>query len=278
MKRIFSGAAVALAFLMVTPMGASARDRDIKDALRDVQDIRDELRDEDRRCEEAIKRGIKRVERDLEDVLDRPRLKDAEHAMDDLRDLMKDADRDCGRRVRRKLDSARDHLKDAIRDLEDDRRDDRRDRRDDRRDRRDDRRDEAPAVKQIKVDCWDKSDPGCHFVKNGKHPMGKAAWKGFLQSVKSSSPNVFQMLDQVKSVMGNNYITSKQLMVLVKQFKPNVFQMLDVVKACGPKVVDPQNGLGIGQPFQPNVFQAKDAVKVMSGQAHGKKLDNVVLE
>ena len=130
----------------------------------------------------------------------------------------------------------------------------------------------------ITVDCWDASDPGCRYMKGGRHPMGKAAWQGLLQSVKASQPNVFQMTDLVKAAVANQALTSKQLITLVEIFKPSVFQMLDVVRVCAPNVVDPQNGLGIAAVFQPHVFQGKDAVKLMASQAPGKKLDQVIYE
>lgn len=122
----------------------------------------------------------------------------------------------------------------------------------------------APAAPAY--NCWQDGDPGCSRTKNGQHAMDRDAFNALQTSVRSASPHVFQMLDRFKTSIGNGYLTSRQLGVIVEMFKPHVFQMLDAVKAAAPKLVDPQNGAGISEKFSPHVFQGNDAAKAIAAQ------------
>ncbi len=259
-----------LAVMVLAPMQADAGRGDLKDALSEVKEALDEARDDDDCSKRKVINPLKDVRDDLRDFIDdggKPRK--LKRIINDLRDVHEVAEDKCSRKVHKPLKRAVSSLRDAKDDL-----DDREDDREDRSARRE------KKAETIMIDCWDHSDPGCLFTRNGKHPMGKSAWKGFYNSVKSAGPSVFKQVDMVKAAMANNgnYITSKQLNQLVLLLKPNVFKMLDVVQLCAPRVVDAQNGLGIGQPFEPNSFKAKDAVKAISGQPHGIKVKNAKLQ
>ncbi len=124
-----------------------------------------------------------------------------------------------------------------------------------------------PPPPERRITCWQAGDPGCERTKDGKQPMDRDAFNALVASVRSASPHVFPMLERFKTVLGQNYLTSRQLAHVLDSFKPHVFIMLDVVKAGAPRLVDPQFGAGvISEKFSPHTMVGNDAAAVVSAQ------------
>lgn len=115
--------------------------------------------------------------------------------------------------------------------------------------------------------CWSPTDPGCGRARNGMFAMNRTAFASFMTLVRSAKPHVFTMKDRVQTGLGGQYLTSAQLVLLLQEFKPHIFPMLDVVKACAPRVVDPENGVGsVAHAFSPHTMIGSQAAAVLSAQ------------
>ena len=240
---------ILVASFTLVASSAVARGRDARDAANSLREAISAIDYAPRECRRAVREDVEAAQSQLRRADESP--SQLRHIRRSLDAALRDARAVCPRRVSSALLDATDALDGAISRA-----------RHVRRDRDDDVGEPAPRV----VDCWDRSDPGCYKTKNGQPPMGAAAFRGLMDSVRASSPHIFPMKDLVVAAMQNQYMTSKQLATLLPLFKPHVFPMVDVVKACAPKLVDPQNGTSISALLQPHVFPAQDAANAIAAQ------------
>lgn len=239
--------AVALAgvFLLVP---AVSRAGALGDALDALGDAIDEVQDEGGRCKREVLEALTDTRGDLKDLRRDFSKSDAKKAKRSLEKALDAAEDECPKKVVRAIEESLEAIEDALEDEDDDRGGGSRK-----------KKNKAPP-------CWNARDPGCNHTKNGNYPMNKAAFDSFLSGVRGAKPHVYPMQDMVKSMIGNQYLTSLQLSLIVEEFKPHVYPMQDVVKICAPRLVDPQNGGVVSTQFKPHVFPMQDVAALISAQ------------
>lgn len=222
----------------------------VGDALDELGTAIDAAKEEGGRCQRAVVGDLRDVVDELEGL---KRGKNAPRKLvRTLEKLVEAAEDECPRGVKKALSKALEALEDGKADEDEDEDDDR----------------GGKAKKRKKAaPCWNDNDPGCGGTRGGHPPMSRAAFDSLMTAVRGAKPHVFPMQDVVKSMMGNQYLTSMQLGILVEEFKPHVFPMQDVVKVCAPKLVDPQNGGVVSAKFQPHVFPMQDVARLISAQS-----------
>lgn len=246
MHDLLRSSVLGLALCAASPALASP----VGDALDELGAAIDAAKDEGGRCQRAVVGDLRDVVDELEGL---KRGKNAPRKLiRTLEKLVEAAEDECPRGVKKALTKALEALEDGASADEDDDEDD---------------RGGKSKKKKKAAPCWNEQDPGCGSTRGGNPPMSRAAFDSLMTAVRGAKPHVFPMQDVVKSMMGNQYLTSMQLAVLVEEFKPHVFPMQDVVKVCAPKLVDPQNGGVVSAKFQPHVFPMQDVARLISAQS-----------
>jgi hypothetical protein len=93
--------------------------------------------------------------------------------------------------------------------------------------------------------------------------MDRATFEGFIGSLRST-PSDLTKADMSKSVLASNYLTAKQLAVVMDQFNSDLVR-LDVAKFAAPHVTDPMHALGLASKFRSSL-NASEFTKVMAAQ------------
>ncbi len=106
-------------------------------------------------------------------------------------------------------------------------------------------------------------DPGCPLMRDGQYSMDRGAFDGFIGSLQNN-PSDLTRRDMAFSVLNRNYLTARQLGQLLSVFSSDLVKM-DVARAAAPRVVDPQNALGLASMFASSL-QQRDFVSLMSQQ------------
>lgn len=242
---------ITLAMVLTVSAPGLAHAGPVADALEALGDAIDEVSDEGGRCKREVLDTLNDAEDDLKDLKRDFDAKDAKKLQRSLEKAAKAAKSDCSKKAVKALNEAIDALDDALADAGDD-------------EEEDDRG--SSKKKKKKAVCWNNSDPGCDHTKNGNSPMNKAAFDSFMSAVRGAKPHVYPMQDMVKSMIGNQYLTSMQLSIVVEEFKPHIYPMQDVVKICAPRLVDPQNGGVVSAQFKPHVFPMQDVAQLIAAQ------------
>jgi hypothetical protein len=112
-------------------------------------------------------------------------------------------------------------------------------------------------------DCGTGQDPGCSMQRAAHWAMDGETFSGFYQSQKSTSSDLARA-DMCRSVLGNNWITAKQLGMLLELFNSDLVR-LDVAKVAAPHTVNPQHALGLTSKFRSSLLQ-RDFTALMSQQ------------
>ena len=107
------------------------------------------------------------------------------------------------------------------------------------------------------------SDPGCTMTRDGKYAMDADTWSGFYQSLKSQ-PNEITREEMTEKMLKKNYLTAKQLGLLLDLFN-NEITRLDVAKFAASHVVNPQHALGFSSKWN-NSISAGEYTEIISEQ------------
>ena len=112
-------------------------------------------------------------------------------------------------------------------------------------------------------DCGTGADPGCTVQRNGLWAMDRAAFEGFLTSLRAARGE-FARGDIASSVLSRNAVTAMQLGIVLDQFASE-FRKMEVAKVAAPRVVNPQAAVGLSAKFS-STFNQREFVELMSRQ------------
>lgn len=121
----------------------------------------------------------------------------------------------------------------------------------------------APPPPPVARDCGTPADAGCAMQRNGRFAMDRDTWLGFFGSVQANNSDLTKA-DMCKSVLAANYVTAKQLGLLLDLFNSDLVRF-DVAKLAAPHTVNPQHALGLASKFRSGLIQ-NDFTKLMAEQ------------
>ncbi len=113
-------------------------------------------------------------------------------------------------------------------------------------------------------DCGTGDDPGCTMSRGrGGWAMDRDSFNGFYNSLRAT-PSDLTKADMCRSVLAANYVTAKQLGMVLELFNSDLTR-LDVAKLAAPHTVNPMHALGLSTKFRSSLIAA-DFTKLMSEQ------------
>lgn len=121
----------------------------------------------------------------------------------------------------------------------------------------------APPPPPVARDCGTPADAGCEMQRGGHWAMDRDTFNGLLQSLRGNSSDLTKA-DMCRAVLGNNWITAKQLGLVLDFFSSDLIR-LDVAKVAAPHTVNPQHALGLSSKFRSSLLQA-DFTRLMADQ------------
>lgn len=121
----------------------------------------------------------------------------------------------------------------------------------------------VPVAPPPSRNCGTGEDPGCNLNWAGHYAMDRDVFAGFVSSLKGNNSE-FNRLDMAKDVLGNTFVTAKQLGVLMDLFNSE-FNRLELVKHAAGKLINPQHALGLANKFNSS-FNQKEFTRLMTEQ------------
>lgn len=120
-----------------------------------------------------------------------------------------------------------------------------------------------PPPPVVARDCGTGDDSGCTMQREGRWPMDRDTFNGFLGSLRAT-PSDLVRAEMCKAVLANNFLTAKQLGMVLELFNSDLIR-LDAAKLAARHTVDPLHALGLTSKFRSSMLQA-DFARLMSEQ------------
>ena len=112
-------------------------------------------------------------------------------------------------------------------------------------------------------DCGTGEDVGCTMQRGRAWAMDRDSFNGFYATLRSNNSDLSRA-DMCRSVLDNNWVTAKQLGMILELFNSDLIR-LDVAKLAAPHTVNPMHALGLAGKFRSALIGA-DFTRLMSEQ------------